>query len=267
MYARLWLWPGAGFCFGRWGGGDSPFAHFQWAWGVRAVFDRIKKDIAVVFDRDPAARSVLEVLLCYPGLKAIWYHRIAHWLWVRNFKLLARIVSQMARFFTQIEIHPGATIGEGFFIDHGSGVVIGETTEIGNNVTLYQGVTLGGTGKEKGKRHPTLGDDVVVGNGARILGSFTVGDGSRIGAGAVVLKEVPPNSTVVGNPGRIVWANGKRVDRLDHVHMPDPVADRFDTIQKDLQEMRRRLEELEMENQALRRSLQEGVLHGDSDFQ
>ncbi|HYG59831.1 MAG TPA: serine O-acetyltransferase [Symbiobacteriaceae bacterium] len=231
------------------------------------MLSRIKKDIQVIFDRDPAARSTLEVLLCYPGLKVIWSHRIAHWLWVRNWKLLARVISQLARFFTQIEIHPGATIGEGFFIDHGSGVVIGETAEIGNNVTLYQGVTLGGTGKEKGKRHPTLGDDVVVGNGARVLGSFTVGEGSRIGAGAVVLREVPPYSTVVGNPGRLVRSGGRKVDLLDHVNLPDPVASLMDAMNKEMQELRRRIETVENENAGLRRSLQEGMLHGDSDIQ
>ncbi|HWI51193.1 MAG TPA: serine O-acetyltransferase, partial [Symbiobacteriaceae bacterium] len=196
------------------------------------MFNQMKRDIQVVSDRDPAARSVVEVLFCYPGLKAIWAHRIAHWLWVRNWKLVARIISQMARFFTQIEIHPGATIGQGFFIDHGSGVVIGETSEIGENVTLYQGVTLGGTGHEKGKRHPTLGDNVVVGNGARVLGSFTVGANSRIGAGAVVLREVPADATVVGNPGRIVRQNGNKIDPLDHVKLPDPVMAMFDTIHK-----------------------------------
>jgi serine O-acetyltransferase len=235
--------------------------------GEQGMFGRLKRDIEVVFDRDPAARSVLEVLLCYPGLKAIWAHRLSHWLWVRDWKLVARVISQMARFFTQIEIHPGATIGEGFFIDHGAGIVIGETTEIGNNVTLYQGVTLGGTGHEKGKRHPTLGDNVVVGNGARILGSFTVGENSRIGAGAVVLREVPPEATVVGNPGRIVRQGGQRVDPLDHVHLPDPVMAMFDTISKEMQELRRRVDVLETENAGLRRSLQEGVFHGDSDIQ
>lgn len=228
------------------------------------MFERVKRDIQVVFERDPAARSVLEVLLCYPGLKALWFHRIAHWFWNRNFKLFARWISGLSRFFTQIEIHPGAIIGEGFFIDHGSGVVIGETSEIGNNVTIFQGVTLGGTGKEKGKRHPTLEDNVVVGNGARILGSFTVGAGSRIGAGAVVLQPVPPNSTVVGNPGRIVRMNGKKVDMLDHTQMPDPVAIVLDSMQKELQKLEQRLESLEAENKALRKAAQEGVPHVDS---
>lgn len=228
------------------------------------MFDRLKRDIQVVFDRDPAARSTLEVLLCYPGLKAIVAHRVAHRLWKANWKLLARVVSQITRFFTQIEIHPGAVIGEGFFIDHGSGVVIGETTEIGNNVTIYQGVTLGGTGNEKGKRHPTLRDNVVVGNGARILGSFTVGENSRIGAGAVVLREVPPNCTVVGNPGRIVRQDGRRVDLLDHVHLPDPVKDMLDSMQKEIQRLGHELELLRHENQVLRK---EAVLHDNPDLQ
>ncbi len=227
----------------------------------------LKKEIDIVFDRDPAARNTLEVLLCYPGLKAILAHRVAHGLWKRNWKLLARVISQITRFFTQIEIHPGATIGEGFFIDHGSGVVIGETAEIGNNVTIYQGVTLGGTGKEKGKRHPTLEDGVVVGNGARILGSFTVGANSRIGAGAVVLSEVPPNSTVVGNPGRIVRQNGKRVDPLDHIHLPDPVMNMLDSMQKELERLSQRVEMLESENDALRKAAREGGPYGNPDLQ
>lgn len=225
------------------------------------MLDRIRRDIQVVFERDPAARSTAEVLLCYPGLKAILVHRLAHALWVRNWKLLARVISQISRFFTQIEIHPGAVIGDGFFIDHGSGVVIGETSEIGNNVTIYQGVTLGGTGKEKGKRHPTIGDHVVIGNGARVLGSFTVGENSRIGAGSVVLQEVPPNSTVVGNPGKIVRMNGKKVDLLDHVHLPDPVANMLDSMMKEIDRIAQRLESLEHENAALRKAVQEGVPH------
>ncbi|MGE5674698.1 MAG: serine O-acetyltransferase [Mycobacterium leprae] len=231
------------------------------------MFGRFKTDIQAVFERDPAARSLLEVLLCYPGLKAILAHRVAHWFWTHNWKLVARVISQISRFFTQIEIHPGAVIGDGFFIDHGSGVVIGETTIIGHNVTLYQGVTLGGTGKEKGKRHPTLGDNVVVGNGARILGSFTVGDNARIGAGAVVLREVPPNCTVVGNPGRIVAQNGQRIDPLDHIHLPDPVSNMFDALQRELSALSGRLEALETENEALRKALQEGLPHAAPHFQ
>ena len=231
------------------------------------MFERFKRDIQVVFDRDPAARSTWEVLLCYPGFKAIRAHRLAHWLWMKNWKLLARMISQVARFFTQIEIHPGATIGDGFFIDHGSGVVIGETSEIGNNVTIYHQVTLGGTGHEKGKRHPTIGDNVVIGNGARVLGPFAVGENSRIGAGSVVLSEVPPNSTVVGNPGRIVRQNGKRVDLLDQIHLPDPVANMFDAMQKEVDRLAQRVESLEHENKALRKAFEEGVHHDNPHLQ
>lgn len=216
------------------------------------LFGRLRRDIQVVFERDPAARSVLEVILCYPGLHALWLHRIAHWLWVREFKLMARLISALSRFLTQIEIHPGARIGEGFFIDHGSGVVIGETAEIGNNVTLYQGVTLGGTGKEKGKRHPTIGDNVVVGNGARILGGFRVGEKCRIGAGAVVLREVPPNCTVVGNPGRIVRRDGEKVDILDHANLPDPLTQVLDALTRDLDRLGQRVRALEAELARLR---------------
>jgi len=227
---------------------------------------RFRKEIQVVFDRDPAARSTIEVLLCYPGLKAIAAHRMSHWLWKRGFKLLARVISQIFRFLTQIEIHPGAVIGEGFFIDHGSGVVIGETAEIGDNVTIYQGVTLGGTGNEKGKRHPTIGDNVVIGNGARILGSFEVGANSRVGAGAVVIEPVPPNSTVVGNPGRIVKQNGRKVDRLDHAHLPDPVAAVLDSMQKDLDQLSSRIRTLEAENQAFKSTRGEGPSDVNSDL-
>lgn len=230
------------------------------------MWKRLKREIEVVFERDPAARTWLEVLLCYPGLKAILVHRVSHWLWRKNWKLLARVLSQIARFFTQIEIHPGATIGDGFFIDHGSGVVIGETTEIGDNVTIYQGVTLGGTGHEKGKRHPTLGDNVVVGNGARVLGSFTVGANSRIGAGSVVLREVPPDCTVVGNPGRIVRQAGRKVDPLDHVHLPDPVANALEALQAEVQRLGGRVESLENENHMLRQLLQEGKTRVHSDL-
>lgn len=170
---------------------------------------RIKKDIRVVFERDPAARSVIEVICCYSGLHAIWLHRISHSLYLKGWVLLPRLISNLGRFLTGIEIHPGATIGEGLFIDHGTGIVIGETAELGKNVTLYQGVTLGGTGKEKGKRHPTLGNNVVVASGAKVLGSFTVGDHAKIGAGSVVLKAVPAYATVVGIPGRVVVMHGK----------------------------------------------------------
>lgn len=219
------------------------------------MFARIRKDIQSVFERDPAARSTLEVILCYPGLHALWFHRLAHWLWNHNLKLLARMVSSLSRWLTLIEIHPGARIGEGFFIDHGAGVVIGETAEIGNSVTLYQGVTLGGTGKEKGKRHPTIGNDVVIGTGARILGSITVGDNCRIGAGAVVLRDVPPNCTVVGNPGRIVRREGRKVDLLDHVNLPDPVANLLDVTTKELARLQARVKALEAEHERLRAAI------------
>lgn len=218
------------------------------------MFKRIKRDVAVVFDRDPAAKSVLEVLLCYSGLHAIWLHRISHSLFKNGWVVLARLVSNLARFLTGIEIHPGATIGEGLFIDHGTGIVIGETAEIGNNVTLYQGVTLGGTGKEKGKRHPTIGNNVVVASGAKVLGSFKVGDNSKIGAGSVVLHEVPANSTVVGIPGKIVWHEGKKVgsasgdnDQIDleHSDLPDPVEEMMICMQRHLQRLEKRVLELE----------------------
>ncbi len=188
----------------------------------------LRNDIQSVFDRDPAARSTLEILLCYPGLHSVWGHRVSHWLWLHNFKTLARWVSQLVRGFTGIEIHPGATIGPGFFIDHGMGVVIGETAEVGANVTLYHGVTLGGTSLNKGKRHPTLGDDVVVGTGAKVLGAITIGAGSRIGANAVVVKDVPPNSVVVGVPGQVVVkSKAPPVDHkpdLNHTTLPDTIG-------------------------------------------
>jgi serine O-acetyltransferase len=193
------------------------------------MFKTIQDDIQSVFDRDPAARSALEVLLCYPGLHALWGHRVSHWLWTHGTKLLARWLSQIMRSLTGIEIHPGATIGPRFFIDHGMGVVIGETTEIGADVTLYHGVTLGGTSWQKGKRHPTLGNGVVVGAGAKILGPIMVGDNSRIGANAVVVKPVPPDSVVVGVPGEIVkrskpYPVSPRPD-LEHGALPDVIGD------------------------------------------
>ena len=237
------------------------------------MFGRLRRDIRVVFERDPAARSTIEVLLCYGGLHAIWLHRIAHALYVRGWVLLPRLISNFGRFLTGIEIHPGAKIGEGLFIDHGTGIVIGETAELGKNVTLYQGVTLGGTGKEKGKRHPTIGSNVVVASGAKVLGSFTVGDHAKIGAGSVVLRPVPAHATVVGIPGRIVMMNGQRVRTeedflrarelsleceesaeelaceldvdLDHDMLPDPEAEMIEQMRQEIEMLKQRLTELE----------------------
>lgn len=202
---------------------------------------RMKSDIRAVFDNDPAARSWFEVVFTYSGLHAIWAHRVAHWFYRHKRYTLARIISQVSRFFTGIEIHPGAVIGNRLFIDHGMGVVIGETCEIGDDVVLYQGVTLGGTGKEKGKRHPTIGSNVVIASGAKVLGSFYVGDNSRIGANAVVLSEVPANSTVVGFKARVVKRDGVRVDRLDHANLPDPVVDMFRLLQDQIHELNKEL--------------------------
>ena len=217
------------------------------------MFERMKEDIEVVFEQDPAATSKLEVVLTYAGLHAIWSHRLAHGFYKRQWFFLARLISQISRFFTGIEIHPGAVIGRRFFIDHGSGVVIGETCEIGDDCTIYQGVTLGGTGKEKGKRHPTLKNNVLVATGAKVLGSITIGDNSKVGAGSVVLKDVPENSTVVGIPGTVVIQNGKKVKRnLDHQDLPDPFADRCkdmeDKIKQLQEEIVRLLEEKERAN-------------------
>lgn len=216
------------------------------------MFGRMKEDIEVVFEQDPAARRVLEVVLTYSGLHAVWSHRIAHALFKRKFFFLARVVSQVSRFFTGIEIHPGARIGRRFFIDHGMGVVIGETCEIGNNVTIYQGVTLGGTGKQRGKRHPTLHDNVLVATGAKVLGSITIGENSKVGAGSVVLKNVPPNSTVVGIPGTVVVQDGIKVKRdLDHQDLPDPVADKCNMLEEKIAILREQVahvsEQLEKE--------------------
>lgn len=203
---------------------------------VTAVRDEIATDIAAVRQRDPAARSNLEILLLYSGVHAILAYRVAHKLYLSGHYFTARAVSQWARHKTGIEIHPGATIGKGLFIDHGMGVVIGETTEIGDNCTLYQGVTLGGTGKDVGKRHPTLGNNVLVGAGAKVLGPFTIADNSKIAANAVVLEEVPENSTAVGIPARVVRRHGRKVDDLDQVHIPDPVAQELARIEKKLDE-------------------------------
>jgi serine O-acetyltransferase len=216
--------------------------------GRMVMFKKLREDVEVVFEQDPAARGHLEVILTYSGLHAIWSHRLAHALFNRKLFFLARVISQVSRFFTGIEIHPGAKIGRRFFIDHGMGVVIGETCEIGDNVTIYQGVTLGGTGKEKGKRHPTIKDNVLIATGAKVLGSITIGENSKIGGGSVVLKEVPANSTVVGIPGRVVIQDGKRITRdLNHCDMPDPVADRLREMQNDLDMLMHELEELKGE--------------------
>lgn len=203
------------------------------------MFETVKSDIQAVFDNDPAARSRFEVILTYSGLHAIWAHRIANWFFKRGWLTMARFLSQVSRFFTGIEIHPGATIGKRLFIDHGMGVVIGETCEIGDDVILYQGVTLGGTGKEKGKRHPTIGNHVVVSSGAKVLGSFSVGDHSVIGANSVVLQEVPPNCTVVGIPGKVVKRDGVRVNRLDHANLPDPVIELCRNLQLQIDELKK----------------------------
>ena len=191
----------------------------------------IKEDINMVFERDPAARSTLEVILCYPGLHAVWMHRIAHFLWKKNLKTLARFISHINRFLTGIEIHPGAKIGKRFFIDHGMGVVIGETTEIGDDVIIYHQVTLGGVSTKKGKRHPTIGNNVVIGAGAKVLGPIKIGNNVKIGANSVVIKDVPDNSTVVGIPGKIVLKKGVRskVD-LDHDNLPDPILETFNQL-------------------------------------
>lgn len=208
------------------------------------MFKKLRADIAAVKERDPAARSSLEVLLLYSGLHAIMWHRPAYWLYNHKFFFLARMISQMARHSTGVEIHPGAKIGRGVLIDHGMGVVIGETAEVGDGCTIYQGVTLGGTGKDTGKRHPTLGKNVMVGAGAKVLGPFTVGDGAKIAAGAVVLEAVPENSTAVGVPARVV-GRPKKTEALDQVHIPDPVAQQFCYMQMEMDRIKEELEENE----------------------
>ena len=218
------------------------------------MFAQMKKDIDAIMLRDPAAKTRLEAALCYPGLHAIWLHRIAHHFYLKGWVVIPRLLNTFSRFLTGIDIHPGAKLGPGLFIDHGMGLVIGETAELGSNVTLYQGVTLGGTGKEKGKRHPTIGNNVVVSSGAKVLGSFKVGDNSKIGSGSVVLKEVSPNSVVVGVPGRVVTRNGVRIASnndaesmidLNHDKLPDPVADYEELLAKHMEEINGRLKELE----------------------
>jgi len=205
----------------------------------------MREDIAAVLDRDPAAKSRLEVVVLYSGLHALWSYRFHHWLWIHGFQFPARFLSQMARFFTGIEIHPGAEIGRRFFVDHGMGVVIGETTIIGDDVTLYQGVTLGGTGKETGKRHPTLRNNVVVGTGARVLGNIVIGENSRIGAGSVVLRDVPDNSTVVGVPGHIVFRRGKRVVITDPKQINDPLSEALAAVANEVKKLKEEVRELQ----------------------
>jgi len=208
------------------------------------TFNKIKKDFHAALSMDPAATSRVEVVLTYAGFHALLSYRLAHWLWKRRIPFVPRALSQLARFLTGIEIHPGATIGSGMFIDHGMGVVIGETSEVGDNVTLFQGVTLGGTGKQRGKRHPTLGSHVVVGAGAKVLGPINIGDYVKIGANSVVLQDVPDHSTVVGIPGRIVRIKDERVAEdalMDHVHIPDPIADRFIDMQVQIDLLKKEL--------------------------
>lgn len=214
------------------------------------IFKRMKEDMDTVFQQDPAARTYFEVFLTYSGLHAIWLHRIAHRFYKWKMYFIARAISQIARMLTGIEIHPGAIIGRRFFIDHGMGVVIGETCEIGNNVTIFQGVTLGGTGHEKGKRHPTVKDNALIATGAKVLGSITIGENSKIGGGSVVLKDVPDNSTVVGIPGKVVKRDGVRVvQKLDHHNLPDPVTDRLNKMEQEISALYDEIESLKEGNE------------------
>jgi len=232
------------------------FGKFLGALGrdARTAVEEIGEDVRAVQERDPAAGSKLEIVTSYAGLHALWLHRLAHKLNDLGVPVVPRWVSQFNRFITGIEIHPGAKIGEGLFIDHGAGVVIGETAEIGNNVTMYQGVTLGGTGKESGKRHPTVGDNVVFGAGAKVLGAVTVGDNAKVGAGSVVVTDVPKNSTVVGNPGRPVLLQGQRVGipDIDYRHLPDPVAEAIKCLVARIVEMEQELDEIHPERKGKR---------------
>jgi serine O-acetyltransferase len=226
----------------------------------------IREDIATVMERDPAARSRTEIFFCYSGLHAVWFYRINHWFWNHGFFLWGRWWSQVARFLTGIEIHPGAKIGRRLFIDHGMGVVIGETAEVGDDVTLYQGVTLGGTGKEHGKRHPTIEENVVIGGGAKVLGNITVGKNCRIGAGSVVLRSVPENSTVVGVPGHIIFRNGERVVITDPKQINDPLSEALAAVATEVSRLRERVRQLEgEEHEATPESLQR--IMEDVDYQ
>ena len=215
-------------------------------------FKQLKEDVSCVRERDPAATSFFEILFLYPGLRAVRSHRKAHWFYQHNMHFIARCISQRSVRKTNIEIHPGAKIGKRFFIDHGTGVVIGETAEIGDDVTIYQGVTLGGTGKDVGKRHPTVGSGVLIGAGAKVLGPFKIGNNTNIAAGSVVLNEIPENCTAVGTPARVVKRDGKRVDNLDQIHIPDPVAQEFDKLYK-------KIESLEKELKAIKGESYEGL--------
>ncbi|MCL2108231.1 MAG: serine O-acetyltransferase [Oscillospiraceae bacterium] len=208
------------------------------------MFRKLREEIASIRERDPSIKSALEVYFLYPSFKALRSYRRANWFYKRGWFFWARVISQHSRKKTGIEIHPGATIGKGLFIDHGSGVVIGETTEIGDNCTIYQGVTLGGTGKDTGKRHPTIGNNVLIGSGAKVLGPFKVGDNSKIAANAVVLKEVPPNSTAVGVPARVVIRDGVRLGDLNHADIPDPIARQIDEISSKIDDLYKEMEKL-----------------------
>ena len=224
------------------------------------MFARLHEDIQSVKERDPAARSSVEVFFCYPGLHAIWFHRVAHWFWVREFFFFGRFLSHLGRFCTGIEIHPGATIGRRLFIDHGMGVVIGETAEIGDDVTIYHGVTLGGVSLEKKKRHPTIASNAVIGSGAKVLGPFTVGAGAKIGSNSVVVKEVPANATVVGIPGRVVMGAEEPSKKADFEHgkLPDPEAKAISCLFEQLRELERKYAELADEHAALKRHVEAG---------
>jgi serine O-acetyltransferase len=212
---------------------------------MRSYFRLMREDIAAVLERDPAARSKLEIVLLYSGLHALWWYRIHHWLWKHHWLFLGRALSQFARWLTGIEIHPGATIGRRFFIDHGMGIVIGETAEVGDDVTLYQGVTLGGTTLNPGKRHPTIGNGVVIGGGAKILGNINIGDNCRIGAGSVVLRDVPSDSTVVGVPGHIIFRNGNRVVITDPKQINDPLSEALAAVATEVKILREKVSQLE----------------------
>ncbi len=222
------------------------------------MFKTIREDIRGIMEKDPAARSVWEIIFCYPGFHILYFHRLAHWCWTHRLKFFGRYISHLGRFFTGIEIHPGAKVGKRVLIDHGMGVVIGETAEIGDNVLIYQGVTLGGTSLEKKKRHPTIEDNVVIGSGAKILGPFRVGKNSRIGSGSVVVKEVPADSVVVGIPGRVTFRNGKRVQDgldVDQTNLPDPVAQAIQCLIDRINELEREMEELRKDNKEVKKSL------------